>query len=215
MSFAKEVWVTLAAIDCSEHTSTKMNLSYLSWAWAWATLMNNYPESEYVFDAPIVDDTGTVEVWCHVTIKDGENALSRSMFLPVMDHKNNSIIKPSSRQVSDARMRCLTKCLAMFGLGHYIYAGEDLPDPEVSAAAEQIKYEAICGLLSETIEVIKASIESKDYSAGSEAWQELTEQEKTDLWKAPTKGGVFTTAEREIMKSAEFRKANQGDDNHE
>ena len=25
-------------------------------------------------------------------------------------------------------MRCLTKNLAMFGLGHYIYAGEDLPE---------------------------------------------------------------------------------------
>jgi len=24
-------------------------------------------------------------------------------------------------------MRCLTKCLALFGLGHYIYAGEDVP----------------------------------------------------------------------------------------
>ena len=24
-------------------------------------------------------------------------------------------------------MRCLTKCIGMFGLGHYIYAGEDLP----------------------------------------------------------------------------------------
>ena len=27
-------------------------------------------------------------------------------------------------------MRCLTKNLAMFGLGHYIYAGEDLPEAE-------------------------------------------------------------------------------------
>ena len=26
-------------------------------------------------------------------------------------------------------MRCLTKCMAMFGLGHYIYAGEDIPKP--------------------------------------------------------------------------------------
>jgi hypothetical protein len=24
-------------------------------------------------------------------------------------------------------MRCLVKCIAVFGLGHYIYAGEDLP----------------------------------------------------------------------------------------
>jgi hypothetical protein len=24
-------------------------------------------------------------------------------------------------------MRCLVKCLALYGLGHYIYAGEDVP----------------------------------------------------------------------------------------
>ena len=44
-----------------------------------------------------------------------------------MDYKNKAIVKPDTRAVSDTRMRCLTKCLAMYGLGHYIYAGEDLP----------------------------------------------------------------------------------------
>jgi len=207
MSFAREVWTNLAAIDCNDKISKKMNLSYLSWAWAWAQLMGQYPESEYDFLEPVIDDSGSVEIWCAVTVKDGDKSLKRMMWLPVMDHKNNSIIKPSSRQVSDTRMRCLTKCLAMFGLGHYIYAGEDLPDPEVSAEAEKAKYEALTSQLTTTIEVIKESIESGDYSAGSEAWQELTEDEKMGLWKAPSKGGCFTTEERTIMKSPEFRKA--------
>jgi len=207
MSFAREVWTNLAAIDCNDKISKKMNLSYLSWAWAWAQLMGQYPESEYDFLEPVIDDSGSVEIWCAVTVKDGDKSLKRMMWLPVMDHKNNSIIKPSSRQVSDTRMRCLTKCLAMFGLGHYIYAGEDLPDPEVSAEAEKAKYEALTSQLTTTIEVIKDSIESGDYSAGSEAWQELTEDEKMGLWKAPSKGGCFTTEERTIMKSPEFRKA--------
>jgi hypothetical protein len=211
MSFAKEVWTNLAAIDCSDKVSKKMNLSYLSWAWAWAQLMNSYPESEYDFLEPVIDESGSVEIWCAVTVKDGEKSLKRMMWLPVMDHKNNSIIKPSSRQISDTRMRCLTKCLAMFGLGHYIYAGEDLPDPEVAAEAEKAKYEALTDSLSATIDVIKESIESGDYSAGSEAWQELTEDEKMGLWKAPSKGGCFTTQEREVMKSPEFRKALSGE----
>lgn len=33
--------------------------------------------------------------------------------------------------INTAIMRCLTKCLAMFGLGLYIYAGEDLPHREM------------------------------------------------------------------------------------
>ena len=61
----------------------------------------------------------------HVTVSIGD--LARSMWLPVMDYKNNAIANPSARQISDAKMRCLVKCIAMFGLGHYIYAGEDLP----------------------------------------------------------------------------------------
>ena len=206
MSFAKEVWTTLAAVDCADKINKKGKMSYLSWAWAWAQLMNHYPESTYEFKPVVIDAAGSVEVWCDLTIRQGVRSLTRSMWLPVMDYKNASVINPTSREVSDNRMRCLVKCIAMFGLGHYIYAGEDLPDPEVTEAADKAKYDALCKDQSATIEAIKESIESGDYSAGNEAWQELTEEEKMGLWKAPSKGGCFTTVERETMKSTEFRK---------
>ena len=32
--------------------------------------------------------------------------------------------------VNTAMMRCLTKCISLFGIGLYIYAGEDLPTEE-------------------------------------------------------------------------------------
>ena len=50
--------------------------------------------------------------------------------LPVMDHRNKPIQNPDAFQVNTAIMRCLTKCLAMHGLGLYIYAGEDLPEDD-------------------------------------------------------------------------------------
>jgi len=58
------------------------------------------------------------------------------MWLPVMDFRNNSISNPNSRQISDAKMRALVKCLAMLGLGHYIYAGEDLPAGDADTKEE-------------------------------------------------------------------------------
>jgi hypothetical protein len=58
----------------------------------------------------------------------------RMMWLPVMDHRNNAIKNPDARKISDTKMRCLVKCLAMFGLGHYIYAGEDVPSTEQESA---------------------------------------------------------------------------------
>ena len=39
--------------------------------------------------------------------------------------------------INTAIMRCLVKCLAMFGLGTYIYAGEDLP--EASKEEEELR----------------------------------------------------------------------------
>ena len=53
-------------------------------------------------------------------------------------------------------MRCLTKNLAMFGLGLYIYAGEDLPEQSVIAKTEElnelIKQVEAC----ESVEQVKA-----------------------------------------------------------
>jgi len=47
-----------------------------------------------------------------------------------MDHRNKAILEPNMFDINKTVMRCLTKNLAMFGLGLYIYAGEDLPDGE-------------------------------------------------------------------------------------
>ena len=130
------VWKTLSSIDVNNKTEKKGNLTYLSWAWAWGELMNHFPEATYTFseweypngqsyvtkDVLIYDD-GTCSVECELRIED----LVRKMWLPVMDYRNNAIENPTARQISDTKMRCLVKCISMFGLGHYIYAGEDLP----------------------------------------------------------------------------------------
>lgn len=129
----KEIWQKLSKVDCSNHIEKKNGLSYLSWAWAWGVLMEHYPEASYTFDAPQVFPNGTQMVFCTVQI--GE--CSRKMWLPVMDHRNKAIVDPDSFAVNTAMMRCLVKCLALYGLGHYIYAGEDLPSVEAPLITEQ------------------------------------------------------------------------------
>jgi hypothetical protein len=54
----------------------------------------------------------------------------KTCLLPVMDNRNRSIVDPDSFAVNTAIMRCLTKCIALFGLGLYIFGGEDLPEGE-------------------------------------------------------------------------------------
>jgi len=131
------VWADLSAINVNDHIQKKGNLSYLSWAWAWSTLMTKYPESYYVFQDTRTEN-GTVMVECVLTIHEGEEVATRTMWLPVMDHKNKAIVDPDTRAISDTRMRCLVKCLAMFGLGFYIYAGEDIPQAEKEALDQPI-----------------------------------------------------------------------------
>jgi len=141
----KEVWETLSKVDCSEHIEKKMNLSYLSWAWAFGTLMEHYADATFEFgafttaedamhDAMFYPD-GSASVFVTVDIQ----GLKRSMWLPVMDNRNNAISNPSSRQISDAKMRCLVKCIALFGLGHYIYAGEDLPSSDKETTVKKVE----------------------------------------------------------------------------
>lgn len=136
MTYA-EIWKTLSAIDVSGHIEKKNGLSYLSWAWAWGVLMEHYPQATYDFGKEDTMPDGTVMVYCKVTI--GE--CQRMMWLPVMDHRNKAIVNPDAFARNTALMRCLVKCLAMYGLGHYIYAGEDLPPAEVERQASPITSE--------------------------------------------------------------------------
>jgi hypothetical protein len=54
---------------------------------------------------------------------------------------------------------------------------------------------------------IKTGIANQDLAFALESWRELSQDVQAALWKAPTKGGIFTTAERATMKTTEFRTA--------
>lgn len=128
------VWQTLHAINCQEHTEKKGKFTYLGWTWAWAMVKQHYPEAVYTVEPENVMQDGTVEVNTTVTIGD----ITLPMWLAVTDFNNVSIKEPDSSAVANSRMRCLTKNLAMFGLGHYLYAGESMPQAP-SATKDQFK----------------------------------------------------------------------------
>lgn len=176
MATAKEIWDTLSKIDVSAHVEKKGNLSYLSWAWAWGTLMNNFPQANYEILPTQTGNDGTVMTWVSITIDD----VTRKMWLPAMDHRNNAIANPDMRKISDTQMRCLTKCIAMFGLGHYIYAGEDLPpsEPEPHPAIQLIDsdpmafYVAVLGMSEEEQTEAFNSFPKGEKTKGKEKWRE-------------------------------------------
>jgi len=118
----------LLSIDVSARTEKKANLTYLSWAWAWDFALRADPAAVYeikLFDGkPFVDINGTAMVMVAVTMF-GKTITCQ---LPVMDHRNKAITKPDAFQVNTSIMRCMTKGLALHGLGLNIYVGEDLQE---------------------------------------------------------------------------------------
>ena len=69
------------------------------------------------------------------------------------------------------------------------------------------EYSQLVDKLWDSIEAIKTGIEIGDLVMAREAWMELTEEEKEGIWRAPSKGGCFTTEERKVMQTSEFRTA--------
>lgn len=134
---AGEIWATLSKLNVDEHTEDRNGLSYLSWAWAWGIMMEHYPDMTVTWHGDgthvdhIVYPGGTASVACTVSI----GSVSQHMWLPVMDYRHKAIANPDARSISDAKMRCMVKCFALFGLGHYIYSGEDLPAADKTQAA--------------------------------------------------------------------------------
>ena len=140
------IWQTLSSIDCSDHIEKKGQFSYLAWTWAWAKVKEHYPRAYYDLQDDLVYPDGTMEVRVRVgiPIENESCAQTHMMWLPVLDFKNKPIPNPNAFDINTARMRCLVKCLAMFGLGHYIYAGESSPAP---SPALQEDYEQLLSLV--------------------------------------------------------------------
>lgn len=155
------VFETLNSINVNEHTEKKGNLTYLSWAWAWAECKKAFPTAQYtVYENErgwnYFTDGKTCWVKTGVTIEEQEHI----EYLPVMDFKNKSIPleNVTSFDVNKTIQRSLTKALARHGLGLYIYAGEDLPEesPEQIAERQKVEAEAKTKLLKQINEVISA-----------------------------------------------------------
>lgn len=119
----------LRKINVNDQVEKKNNLSYLSWAWAVDTLLQQDGTATWSYAEPVRFGE-TMMVFCSV------NAFGKTMTaqLPVMNHRNQAIANPDAMAVNTAMQRCLAKAIALHGIGLYIYAGEDLPEQDVQAA---------------------------------------------------------------------------------
>ena len=147
----KEIVKELLELNVNDRTEEKNGLTYLSWSWAWQEVLKKCPDATYEIckfenNLPYVYDE---KIGYMVFTKVSINGITREMWLPVMDGANKTMldheytykvkgyngneiektVKAATMfDINKTIMRCLTKNLAMFGLGLYIYSGEDLPE---------------------------------------------------------------------------------------
>jgi hypothetical protein len=138
MEKTKSVFEVLSSINLSSKVEKRGNLSYISWATAWAAVKEHYPDVQRtVFETEsgvnyFTDGmTGFVKVG--VTI----NNIEHLEYLPIMDMRNASIPVESitSFHVNKSIQRCTVKALALHGLALNIYAKEDFQDEPAKAIA--------------------------------------------------------------------------------
>lgn len=143
----KSTFNVLNHINVNDFVEKKEGLTYLSWASAVEIVKTIFPNMSYEierFDGKpyLFDEDLGYMVFTSVTINNETN----TMWLPVMDSKNKAmknvpyeyktksgvktVNKASMFDINTAIMRCLTKNLAMFGLGLYINRGEDIPSED-------------------------------------------------------------------------------------
>lgn len=143
----KEIFKTLSQVDVSSKTKKKNGLTYLSWSSAWGIVKNIYPSAKFAIIPSLVDGDEVPYFASHLGIMvstkvtiEGE---TQTMHLPVTNHKNQALketqqtiktkygesIIPAATMfdINTAIMRCLVKNLSLFGLGLYIYEGEEIP----------------------------------------------------------------------------------------
>lgn len=161
----EDIQKKLLALNVNDHVEIKpgkVELKYLSWSWAWNEILKIYPTATYeiknfadkdgVSHCYQFDENLGYMVFTSITIE----GLTKEMWLPVMDSNNKAMknvaykyqtkfgeksVEPATMfDINKTIMRCLVKNLAMFGLGLYIYSGEDLPfEADEPATKEQIE----------------------------------------------------------------------------
>lgn len=170
MSNTKQsTFMKLYKTDVSKYTEKKGQFSYLSWANAVAELKKVSPTARWGVTkaedgSPFFKtDCGYfVDVWVEV------DGISLSQIHPVLDNRNDPIEKPNAFQINTSLQRALAKAIALHGLGLYIFAGEDLPEPDALNDKEKTELFKLAEPLGKKlINDLKNNVASMDINANN------------------------------------------------
>ena len=168
--------------------------------------IQNHPE--WAIETDLVSDGDMVII--KAVVKDETGRVRGSGYAE--ERRGSTNINKTSA-VENCETSAIGRALACVGLAGTEYASANevtdaILQQKVMAAVQPIlEHNSAARELLTSICAIKEGIATGDLSSACEEWVALTEEEKMSIWMAPTKGGLFTTSERDVMKSLEFREA--------
>lgn len=192
--------------DVSKYTEKKNGLTYLSWTYAWKEFKKAYPNATYQithWDGQPYFYDENLGYMVETTVSTGEE--THSMWLPVMDGVNKAqkavaytykvkkyegkqwtgkyeekTVEPATMfDINTTIMRCLVKNIAMFGLGLYIYSGEDLPEISETTLEER-KAEENTKKIAMLKDRIKALLDDIDPTVDTSAYARYKDSESIE-----------------------------------
>jgi len=104
--------------------------------------------------------------------------------------------------LENAETSAIGRCLSALGFGGTEYASAD----EVASAIKQqgdgelVEYISLVRDHFDWVMYAKEAIANEDWSALAAIWQDIEHETMAQLFRAPTKGGIFTTEERAACK---------------
>ena len=138
----------LNKVDVNKHKKKKGQFDYLSWPLAIQELLKVCPDAtwqvhEYQNEDGLTAPYMTTNAGCFVRVSVTCDEITRSQVHPVTDNRNQTIAQPTAQDINTSIQRCLAKAIALHGLGLYIFAGEDLPEPDALNSEQRAKILAV------------------------------------------------------------------------
>ena len=187
----QNTFMKLFKTEVSKYIEKKGQFNYLSWAYAVQELKKACPTARWgvtkAEDGSPFFKTECgyfVDVWVEV------DGISLSQIHPVLDNRNQAIEKPNAFQINTSLQRALAKTIALHGLGLYIFAGEDLPEPDALTPKEE---ETLCDVAKPHgvafVNDLKAKVRNMDINANNyEACIEKIQNMKNNTKKEKSNG---------------------------
>ena len=144
------------------------------------------------------------------TIRDEKD---RSRGTGYAEEKRGSTNINKTSAVENCETSAIGRALSAIGFGGTEYASANevtdaiIQQTAMNASEELLNYNAAVREHIASISAIKDALADGDLETAAEEWGQLNEQEQRSIWKAPSKGGIFTTQELATIKTSEFREA--------